>query len=791
MMTVTEDYNGSYNITQLANISEGNSNFTLIQPGNSYENINPVMMSEDVPTANDMQPYPASCYFDVDGDKDIGAYGNSTGTDRTRGTIYVNGTGTPDYSTHDFMTINDAASAMCPSASTQPVNTLNVAAGTYLEQVRFENMDGITITGAGSGSTTIDSTGTGTDTTLMLLNVDNSTIKKFTLTAAATDPAALGVYSGSDGNIITDVILSGATTVTTAYTATRHPYTYDGNDYAENGVYFTHDNSGTPNDDFIWSSTTDDFPITDGIASTPQIWNLGLANNGSEYYTFYAAETERLDVNTTMFDTADSLNDYLDAFGAFDVDCWADDVFVWNGSSYGYTAPTGCAAGDPTLTAGYQTNPATPAVSSYQGGTLNIASSDSNNISSTTIQNATNAISLSGTAATNTIDTNMTFTSNTTDIKTFSTGDNTVTTDDYCATLNYLVVSTGKLLGCNTAPTVTDFSASQTSGTNTADVGVTIDDPDNDEVALQVQYGFYNGSCANTTEWTTASVPSTVSPVDTLNGSSTLSFIWGIISERISTSDGTYCLKVTATDDDSFTANSSTTITYTYQMPQVTTGGGTPIANISTNSTDSKGGDTSKEIDEEEKDEKESGEEAERISFSDTKNHKAEDEINKLIDEDVILGYEDGTFKPNDKLNRIEAAIFLYRLIEDEDPKTPTVKPFSDVDRDKWYAGYLSDLKGKGIVDGYGDGEFKPYKEVNYAEFTKMLLNTYSYKSDEETQSEIEELLEGKENGAWYVPSVDVSTSLGLIEESSNVEEKISRGEAVIILHDVFFSLTD
>jgi hypothetical protein len=38
--------------------------------------------------------------------------------------------------------------------------------------------------------------------------------------------------------------------------------------------------------------------------------------------------------------------------------------------------------------------------------------------------------------------------------------------------------------------------------------------------------------------------------------------------------------------------------------------------------------------------------------------------VEKVNDMGLMLGYEDGTFRPNDKLTRAEAATILKRLIE-------------------------------------------------------------------------------------------------------------------------------
>jgi len=97
--------------------------------------------------------------------------------------------------------------------------------------------------------------------------------------------------------------------------------------------------------------------------------------------------------------------------------------------------------------------------------------------------------------------------------------------------------------------------------------------------------------------------------------------------------------------------------------------------------------------------------------------------IKYLKDHDIISGYSDGTFKPNNTVNRAEALKMLM-LAFNVDVGGPFQMNFSDVDKSAWYASTLSTAVARGIVKGYSDGTFKPSNTVNRAEYLKILFAT-------------------------------------------------------------------
>lgn len=89
----------------------------------------------------------------------------------------------------------------------------------------------------------------------------------------------------------------------------------------------------------------------------------------------------------------------------------------------------------------------------------------------------------------------------------------------------------------------------------------------------------------------------------------------------------------------------------------------------------------------------------------------------------VVSGYPDGTFRPNQAVNRVEALKIILNAAKIGSTTSTAKAIFSDVDATQWYMPYLRKAVELKIVAGYSDGTFKPLQTVNLAENLKMLLN--------------------------------------------------------------------
>jgi hypothetical protein len=88
--------------------------------------------------------------------------------------------------------------------------------------------------------------------------------------------------------------------------------------------------------------------------------------------------------------------------------------------------------------------------------------------------------------------------------------------------------------------------------------------------------------------------------------------------------------------------------------------------------------------------------------------------------DEVLSGYPDQTFRPNDEVTRAEFAKMIVTAMELDLPLNPT-SSFSDVSQGYWALTYIETAKQEGIISGYPDGTFRPNQPITRAEIAKMI----------------------------------------------------------------------
>ena len=86
-----------------------------------------------------------------------------------------------------------------------------------------------------------------------------------------------------------------------------------------------------------------------------------------------------------------------------------------------------------------------------------------------------------------------------------------------------------------------------------------------------------------------------------------------------------------------------------------------------------------------------------------------------------VEGYDDGTFRPNEPINRAEAVVILMRVAcEDVWHYTTKDIPFWDVERSEWYTYAVVLAYEEDIIEGYHDRSFRPEDNLTRAEAAAM-----------------------------------------------------------------------
>ena len=98
--------------------------------------------------------------------------------------------------------------------------------------------------------------------------------------------------------------------------------------------------------------------------------------------------------------------------------------------------------------------------------------------------------------------------------------------------------------------------------------------------------------------------------------------------------------------------------------------------------------------------------------------------IKKAYASGIITGYDDGTFRPNDKITRQDAAVMLYRAAKKFNIEfyAEITKYFADENEFADYASEaISNMYNMGFINGVGDNRFAPNEKTTRAQTAKII----------------------------------------------------------------------
>lgn len=156
-----------------------------------------------------------------------------------------------------------------------------------------------------------------------------------------------------------------------------------------------------------------------------------------------------------------------------------------------------------------------------------------------------------------------------------------------------------------------------------------------------------------------------------------------------------------------------------------------------------------------------------------------------LHSNNLIVGYPDNTYKPNEYLIRsIAAKVVLSAYENDDQYKLSIAEPdpsntFMDASYDSWFTKYMLKAEEYEAFSRDADGYFKPYDPLTRAQFMKLVLapsglDLESY-DDVQLYSDVPEY-------AWFAKYMNFAGTFGLIvaDKDNNLRPSdiVNRGEA-------------
>ncbi len=173
---------------------------------------------------------------------------------------------------------------------------------------------------------------------------------------------------------------------------------------------------------------------------------------------------------------------------------------------------------------------------------------------------------------------------------------------------------------------------------------------------------------------------------------------------------------------------------------------------------------------------------------SDISGHWAQGTIQHWVDQGAIKGYEDGNFRPENRISRAEFMSLVNGIFGYTDTSNVT---FTDVKTDAWYATSVEKAANAGYINGYPDGTMRPEDSITREEVASVLMKINELDGNEAvagvfTDSKAENWSKGA-IGAVYSAEI----MAGYPDGSFNGKNNIKRCEALVALNKAILRKMD
>ena len=148
-----------------------------------------------------------------------------------------------------------------------------------------------------------------------------------------------------------------------------------------------------------------------------------------------------------------------------------------------------------------------------------------------------------------------------------------------------------------------------------------------------------------------------------------------------------------------------------------------------------------------------------------------------------IIGYPDGTVRPENNITRAEIATIFFRLLTDEKRAEYWAQSnsFTDVSSDAWYNNAVSTLAKAGVLEGYEDNTYRPDRAITRAELVKIAMSFYGGGSAAAGTAF------GDTSGHWAASFINAAAEMGFIEGDGSgtfdPDRPVTRAEAMKIIN--------
>ena len=175
--------------------------------------------------------------------------------------------------------------------------------------------------------------------------------------------------------------------------------------------------------------------------------------------------------------------------------------------------------------------------------------------------------------------------------------------------------------------------------------------------------------------------------------------------------------------------------------------------------------------------------------------HWAYKQIKQLSEKSVVIGYPDGTFKPDENVTRAEFASMAIKALGQEHTTVAQPVKFNDIDKDFWaYDAIQKAIYFDLVSNPEKEGKFRPYDSVSRAEALSIAVNALTTEQISEQKAKYvlsKVYKDANDIPAWFIIPAGKAEILGMVvsepDKASNMDadRPATRAEVTAILYNM------
>lgn len=175
--------------------------------------------------------------------------------------------------------------------------------------------------------------------------------------------------------------------------------------------------------------------------------------------------------------------------------------------------------------------------------------------------------------------------------------------------------------------------------------------------------------------------------------------------------------------------------------------------------------------------------------FTDIEAHWAKSQITDWVGKELIKGYSDGSFKPNNNITRAEFMAMVNRAFGYEKKDIVTVK---DVPTGAWYYEEVAKARAARYISGYEDGTIRPDNPITRAEAAAIIMRIKGLTANSDVAAKF---VDASAVPGWSRGAVGSVAKAGIMggypDGSFKAQNFITRAEAVVALNKALTEIYD